>query len=736
MKFPFHEQYDSMDCGACCLQMLAEYYGAYYSLEEMRQMISVGVDGVSLLRVSKAAESIGFKTIGGKLTFEKLANNAVLPCIVYWDQAHFVILYKVSKHIKNVILHVADPALGLVQYSREQFCSHWISTRTNNQDKGVVLLLEPTSAFQDIQPSRKNHRGLRANVTFLSKYFRPYKSLYFQIIIGLIVGCIIQLAFPFLTQSIVDKGVEYRDIHYIWLILAAQLSLILGSAAIDFIRRKILLFVSTRINLSLISDFFIKLMKLPMRFFDTKHLGDLLQRIEDHKRVENFLSVQTLNLIFSLLTISVFGGVLFVYNKLIFIVFVVSGGLYCFWTMSFLKRRRVLDYQYFEQQSTERNITYQLINGMQEIKLQNYEQLKRWDWEDIQADKYDISVKSLSLTQAQEAGGVLIKESKNILITAFTAISVVHGDMSIGMMLAVQYIIGQLNEPLEQLMNFIYQWQDVSISLERMNEIHQERNEDSKERNTTFSDNINRDITINNITFQYNGIDSPIVLDNVSLSIPKNKITAIVGSSGSGKTTLVKLLLGYYSVTKGNICIGKDNIDSLELFWWRSVCGAVMQDGYIFSDSIARNIALADMEIDIDKLRSAARIANIDTFIESLPLGYNTQIGQDGQSLSQGQRQRVLIARVIYKNPSYVFFDEATNSLDANNERTITENLKAFYEGKTVIVVAHRLSTVKNADNIVVLESGRIVEQGTHNQLIEQRGAYFNLVKNQLELGN
>lgn len=699
-------------------------------------MISVGVDGVSLLRVSKAAEIIGFKTIGGRITFDKLVNNAVLPCIIYWDQAHFIVLYKAAKRFKKYILYVADPAIGLVEYTKEQFCSHWINTRANEQDKGVVLLLEPTQSLRNGELKHKKAGGAKANVAFLSRYFKPYKSLFSQIIIGLIVGCIIQLAFPFLTQSIVDKGVEFKDVNFIWLVLAAQLSLTLGTAAIDFIRRKILLYISTRINLSLISDFFIKLMRLPMRFFDTKHLGDLLQRIEDHKRVENFLSVQTLNLLFSLLTLVVFGAVLLVYNKIIFIVFAVAGALYFLWTMLFLRRRRVLDYQYFEQQAADRNITYQLINGMQEIKLHNYEQLKRWDWEDVQADKYDISVKSLSLAQAQEAGGIFIKESKDILITAFTAISVVRGDMSVGMMLAVQYIIGQLNNPIEQLMNFIYQWQDVSISLERMNEIHKETDEDTEERHVTFTDFSQRDITINNISFQYNGIDSPFVLKDINLDIPRNKVTAIVGASGSGKTTLIKLLLGYYDVTEGDIYVGPDNIKSLELSWWRSVCGAVMQDGYIFSDSIARNIALSDMDIDLDRLRRAAKMANIDSFIESLPLGYNTQIGQDGQSLSQGQRQRILIARVIYKDPAFVFFDEATNSLDANNERAIIENLRTFYNGKTVIIVAHRLSTVRDADNIVVLDSGRIVEQGTHKELARRKGAYYNLVKNQLELGN
>lgn len=547
-----------------------------------------------------------------------------------------------------------------------------------------------------------------------------------------------QLIFPFLTQAVVDTGIEGKDIGFVWLVLLAEMMLLFSRTAIDFIRSKILLHISTRINISLISDFFVKLMKLPMHFFDVKLMSDLLQRIEDHRRVERFLTSSSLSLLFSFFTFLVFGIVLAVYNLSIFLVFLLGSLVYAGWILMFLKKRKVLDYKYFEQAARNQNVTYQLLYGMQEIKLQGCEQRKRWEWEDVQADLFKVNLQALNLQQIQQAGGMAINEIKNILITVLAAAAVIHGNMSLGMMLAVQYIIGQLNSPVGQLISLIYSWQDVSISLERMNEIHVESDEENSERtvNSYTDDTPNgHSVTMENLTFKYDPYKKQDVLSNINLTIPNGKVTAIVGASGSGKTTLLKLLLGYYEPLGGNIRVGGVSLSRINLAWWRSQCGAVMQEGYLFSDTIARNIAVSDDEPDIDRVRLAARTANIADYIESLPLGYNTLIGQDGQGVSLGQRQRILIARVVYKNPVFVFLDEATNSLDANNERHITEKLEDFYKGKTVIVVAHRLSTVRNADQIVVLDEGRVVEIGSHEKLIALRGKYYALVKNQLELG-
>jgi len=735
MKFPNIHQPDSMDCGSTCLKIVSNYYGKDYSLETLRDYCFSSREGVSLLGISKAAEKIGFRTIGGRFTFEQLAGKAPLPCIIHWDQEHFLVVYKIKKNRKGAyIVYIADPGKGLLKYPQEEFLNHWICTRTNNEEKGIALLLEPTALFYE-QRGEQQIKS-RNKIKFLSNYFLQHKKFFGQLILGLLVGSLLQLIFPFLTQVIVDTGIANQNIGFIWLVLLAQLMLLLGRTSIDFIRRQILLHISTRINISLISDFFIKLMKLPMSFFDTKLLGDLLQRIEDHSRIERFLTAQTLNVLFSIFSFVVFGIVLLIYNLKIFAVFIIGSIIYGIWILFFLKKRKVLDYKYFEQQALNRSKVYQLINGMQEIKLQGCEQRKRWEWEDVQADLFDVNLQTLSLQQTQEGGSIAINEIKNILITVLAATAVIHGELTLGMMLSVQYIIGQLNSPVEQMMNFIYQWQDVSISLERMNEIHERKNEENEGKKiTSFPELQGKGIRIQNLMFQYEGPYSKKVLNNINMEISQGKVTAIVGASGSGKTTLIKLLLGYYSPVEGKITIGNQNLDDFNLTWWRSQCGAVMQDGYIFSESIARNIAVSDEEIDIDRLKHAAQVANIDDFIINLPLSYNTKVGQEGQGISQGQRQRLLIARAVYRNPQFIFLDEATNALDANNEKMILENLDHFYQGKTVVVVAHRLSTVKNADQIIVLDNGEIVEQGNHESLTKLKGKYYLLVKNQLELG-
>ena len=570
---------------------------------------------------------------------------------------------------------------------------------------------------------------------FLWNYISKYKNYFIQIILGLLLGCLLQLIMPFLTQSIVDIGIKHNDIGFVWLVLLGELMIVIGMTATDFIRRWLLLHISMRINISLVSDFFIKLLKLPMSFFDTKLMGDLMQRIGDHARVQNFLTGQVLNVIFTFLSFLTFGIVLFIYDKIIFCVFVAGSIIYALWISSFLRRRKVLDYELFEQQAINQNKTYQFITSMQEIKLQDCEQRRRWEWEDTQADLFKVQMKSLKLQQTQEAGSIFINEVKNILITVFAATAVINGEITLGTMLAIQYIVGQLNSPVEQFMSFIYSLQDVKISLERINEIHEGKNEESKENQAKTFD-AKKSINIENIDFKYDPHALKKILEGISFDIPEGKVTAIVGASGSGKTTLIKLLLGYYRVMSGSISIAGRNINEYNLKWWRRHCGVVMQDGVIFSESIARNIAVDDGEIDVKRLEQAAKIANIHDYVMWLPLKYNTIIGRDGVGLSQGQKQRILIARAVYKNPDFIFLDEATNALDAKNERTIVENLDDFYKGRTVVVVAHRLSTVKNADQIIVIDKGKVVEVGNHEALTAKRGAYYNLVKNQLELGN
>lgn len=716
-----------MDCGPSCLRMIAAFYGKTYSLQKLRQLAHITREGVSFLGLSEAAETIGFRTIGARVTLEQLM-EAPKPCVVHWDQDHFVVVYKYRKNK----VYVADPAFGLVEYSEVEFKKHWLATVRQGEQKGICMLFEPTPKFFESDDDEMSHGNFR----FLLKYLKPHRRLVFQLILGFVAGSLIQLIFPFLTQSIVDVGINTQDINFIYLILAAQMMLFLSRMTVDFVRSWILLHISTRINISIISDFLIKLMKMPIGFFDTKMIGDLLQRIGDHRRIERFLTSQSLNVIFSVFNILIFSIVLVMYNLGIFLVFLFGSALYIVWVYLFLRKRRVLDFKRFTQLADNQSKLIQLISGMQEIKLNNYERQKRWEWERIQARLFKVNISSLSLQQYQQAGSVFINESKNIVITILAATAVVNGNMTLGMMLAVQYIIGQMNSPLDQMIEFMQVSQDAKISLERLGEIHTQKDEEQDQEGKLTQLPGQADIVISDLVFQYEGPHSPKVLNNINLTVPRGKVTAIVGTSGSGKTTLVKLLLGFYPPVSGAIKVGEADLAGYQQIWWRNQCGAVMQDGFIFSDTIANNIALTDDEIDKERLAYAVMMANIQEFIESLPLNYNTKIGPEGVGLSQGQKQRILIARAIYKNPEFIFFDEATNALDANNEKVILENLDEFFAGKTVVVVAHRLSTVKSAHQIVVLEKGEMVEIGSHDELTRRQGAYYNLVKNQLELGN
>jgi ATP-binding cassette subfamily B protein len=725
-KFPFYKQADLKDCGPTCLKIISKYYGKNISIQELRDLSETTRQGSSILGISDALEKIGIRSLGAKISLNRLS-EAPLPCVLHWNKNHFVVLYE----IKNNTYFISDPAYGLIKYTKDEFLKHWIGNNSSDEtEEGLVLLMEPTPKFY----GSKYDNNHKLNISFLTKYLLKYKKYIVQLIIGLVASSLLQLIFPFLTQSIVDVGIKNQDIHFIYLVLFAQLALFIGRMSIEIIRSWILLHLSTRINISLVSDFFIKLMSLPIAFFDTRMTGDILQRINDHKRIEIVLTSSTLNVLFSMFNLLTFGVILLYYNIQIFLIFLVGSILYFIWISFFLKKQRELDYKQFSQISQEQSKVIELINGMQEIKLHNAEKQKRWGWEYLQAQLFKISIKELELEQYQSVGSDFINELKNILITIWAAKLVIDGNITLGAMLAITYIVGQLNSPISQLIKFIRDFQDAKISLERLSEIHNQEDEEQQDEQKITSINEDLDLKLNKVSFRYIG-SNQLVLKDLDLEIPTKKITAIVGTSGSGKTTLMKLLLKFYEPNEGNINLGHYDLKNVSQKAWRSQSGVVMQEGYIFSDTIANNIAVGEDYVDKQKLAHAVDVANIKEFIETLPLSYNTKIGMEGVGLSTGQKQRLLIARAVYKNPNYLFFDEATSALDANNEKVIMGKLNTFFKDKTVVVIAHRLSTVKNADQIVVLEQGKIVEVGNHETLVKQKGNYYNLVKNQLDLG-
>lgn len=724
--FPFYYQPESKDCGPTTLKIIAKHYGKIISFQEIRNLTETQREGSSLLALSNAAEKIGFRTLGVKLCVFDL-KEATLPCILHWNKYHYLVLYK----IKNDFFYVSDPAHGLLNYNTPDFLKNWIGNNADeNTEEGIALLLEPTPKFYDNEFA-KNEKNL--GLKFLSTYILKYKSFIIQLIIGLLAASLLQLIFPFLTQSIVDVGIKNQDLHFIYLILFAQIFLFIGRTSIEVIRSWILLHLSTRINISFISDFFIKLMNLPIAFFDTRMTGDILQRINDHRRIEQILTTSSLNVLFSMVNLVVFGFVLAYYSLSIFAIFLVGSIFYFLWISIFLKKRKDLDYKRFSQVSQEQSKVIELINGMQEIKLHNAEKQKRWGWEFLQARLFKISIAGLALEQYQSVGSGFINELKNILITVLSAKLVIDGEITLGMMLAISYIVGQLNSPISQLINFVRELQDAKISLDRLSEIHNKEDEEKQDEKNITDIPKKSKISLSGVSFRYIG-SGQIVLKDLDLEIPSNKVTAIVGVSGSGKTTLMKMLLKFYDPVDGIIKIGNYDLKNVSQKAWRNECGVVMQEGYIFNDTIANNIAVGEDYVDKEKLAHAVDVANIKDFIETLPLSYNTKIGMEGVGLSTGQKQRLLIARAVYKNPNFLFFDEATSALDANNEKIIMEKLNLFFENKTVVVIAHRLSTVKNAHQIVVLDNGKIIEKGTHADLVKQKGEYFYLVKNQLEL--
>ncbi|GAB1416767.1 peptidase domain-containing ABC transporter [Paludibacter sp.] len=712
--------------------MVAAHYGRRYSLEELRDASHISRDGVSLLGISEAAEKIGLRSVGVYVDFEELKNEAPLPCIVHWNQQHFVVVYDIRTKTGVDYVYVADPGIGKIKYTKDEFTKCWLSTKTGGDDVGIALLLETTpDFFKKANDKASVNRGF----SFLFSYLKPYKKLILQLFIGLFFGSILQLLLPFLTQSIVDFGISAQNIHYIYLVLIAQLVLVLSASSVEFIRGWILLHIGTRVNISLVSDFLAKLMRLPMGYFDTKMTGDLLQRMGDHTRIQDYLTNSSLNILFGVFNIVIFTLILLFYNLYVFLIFIFGSALYFLWVSLFMKKREALDHKAFAQQAENQSNVIQLITSMQEIKLNACEQQKRWEWERIQAKIFKLRIKGLALSQYQDSGAVLINQTKNIIITALVAKFVIDGNMTLGMMLSVQYILGQLNSPIDQLIHFYRDSQDARLSLDRLSDVYSKADEDAESSSAILKVPEHQDIHIVNLSFAYDttSVGKP-VLKNINLTIPKGKQTAIVGLSGSGKTTLMKLLLGFYQPQSGYIISGDSQLSHYNMREWRKQCGVVMQDGFIFTDSVAKNIAPGDEIIDKEKLLKAVETANVRKLIDTLPTKYDTKIGSEGHALSQGQKQRILIARAVYKEPEYVFLDEATNSLDANNEKIIMNNLDKFFRGRTSVVIAHRLSTVKNADQIVVLEDGEIVEIGNHEELTRKKGAYYQLVKNQLEL--
>lgn len=722
MKYPFFKQHESQDCGVACLRMICKYYGKDVSQQELAERCHTNKVGTSMLDLSDAANSIGLESAGASVTADYLFEKAELPCIALWKKNHYIVIY----HVDEKKVTVGDPAIGLIKYPKDKFLQYWNSAK--GADKGVVMLIRATEAFEKMEFETRNEKGMG-----MLKHVKPFRAKLVALGLTILVGSVISLAFPYLTGAMVDEGIASKDLHIVFLILLAQLCLTFGTFVTRYLGNWISLHTSSQISISLINDFVRKLTRLPMSFFDKRNIGDITTRIDDYGRIEHFLTSSIVSSVIAIVGFLVYASVLFSYGPHLLLVFLIGSVAYFFWILLFLRRRRVLDYMRFQELSSNESNVLELINGMQEIKLNGSEEKKCNQWRVTQHKIYKLRVKGLSLAQTQSIGGTLIDQTKNLIVSFLAAKGVIDGSISLGTMMAIQYIVGQLNTPMFQLIGFVSDYQDMKISTERVNDIYLRKDE---ERIEDYDDSqpIKGDMVMSDVRFQYGGRRSREVLKGISCQIPAGKVTAIVGASGSGKSTMMKLLLGFYRQTGGDITIGGRPFRDYDVSAWRRRCGVVLQEGYLFSDTILNNISLCDKEPDLERVKEACRLACIDKFIEESPLGYNTVIGPNGNTLSSGQKQRIMIARAIYKNAPYLFLDEATNSLDVNNEYCIMENLKKYYEGRTVLVIAHRLSTVKTADQILVVDSGQIIERGTHHELLALRGYYYNFIKEQLEM--
>lgn len=720
----FQQQHDIKDCGAACLTMIAQYHGQKYSFNEIKKLVPLKKTGVSLKGIQVGANYIGLDSMPIECAVNELSNR-MCPCILHWNQKHFVVLYKViDKHTKHTYV-IADPNHGIIRLNDIKFVSHWCS----NNNKGIALLLSPTDAFFEQLPQPDRNSSLSDLLSFA----RPHKKLLLHLLLCMLIGCVLSLIFPFLTQSLIDYGVNNHSVSIVTKILLAEIFVFAGSMFANILRNWIVLYIGARINITIISNFILKLISLPISFFSLKQKGDLYQRIQDHNKIEEFLSNQSLSALFSVFSFVAYSLVLLHYNLTLLATYYGISTFAIIWSSYFFKYTECLDYTYFNIRSKSNDIVMEIIDGMQEVKLNALEEYETEKWEKNQLELFKANNHALRIEQLQLQGYQFINQLKNIIIIYLSAKGVIAENITLGTMLSISYIIGQLDAPLQDIIITLRSWQSAKISMERLLEIQKEQPEErsSDIKMLNYNERV-APICLKNMSFRYD-IDSPFALSNICLNIPYGKTTAIVGASGSGKTTLIKLILKFYKPTSGQILI--NNIDAVNISAkkWRAQCGIVMQDGFIFSDTIAQNIA-CESTIDYNKLNEVVDLAQIRDYIESLPLRFNTIIGATGKELSGGQKQRILIARALYKNPNFVFLDEATSSLDSNNERRVYQNFQRFFKTKTVVVAAHRLSTVKNANQIVVLSHGKIVETGTHDELIRNKSTYYNLVREQLEL--
>lgn len=721
-RFPVEYQMDSQDCGPACLKIIAKHFGKFYSLQSLRDKCGITKEGVSLLDLSTGAESIGLRTLAIKCTIDDVVNSVPFPAIIFWKDSHFVVVY----HANKKYIWVSDPAKGRIKYTHEEFKKGWYQ---KGAKQGVLLAIEPTAEFKDSKAEREQRKNTFSSIL---KYFTPYQRNFTLIFVIMLLVTALQGMLPFISKAVIDVGIKTSDVNFINMVLIGNISILLSVMIFNVIRDWILMHITARVNIALISDYLIKLMKLPVTFFENKLLGDILQRAQDHERIRSFIMNNSLSLIFSILTFVVFSIILLIYNAIIFYIFISGSFLYAGWVLLFLNIRKKMDWEYFELLSKNQSYWVETVSSIQDIKIYNYEKHRRWKWEEIQARLYHVNKRVLAITNAQNLGAQFIESIKNMGIVFFCATAVIKGEITFGVMISTQFIIGMLNGPLVQFINFIVSAQYAKISFLRINEIKQL--EDEEELLSVGSTTIlpeDKSLILDNVNFQYTA-NSPLVLHNIYLHIPENKVTAIVGGSGCGKSTLLKLLVRLYKPSYGDIKMDKMNVNAINLRQWRSMCGVVMQDGKIFSDTILNNIVLDDEHIDYEQLRKVCRIAQIEDEINAMPKGFETNIGENGRGLSGGQKQRLLIARALYRNPQYLFLDEATNALDTINEKKIVEALNNAFLQRTVIVVAHRLSTIRNADQIVVLDKGYIVEVGNHDSLMERKGHYFQMIASQM----